>query len=38
MIVNKLYEILEVEFENIKVIDHIHFSESDGNLSFRFEY
>ena len=38
--VDKLYETLEsvVESENIKVIDHIHFSESDGNLSFRFEY
>ena len=38
--VDKLYETLEsvVESENIKVIDHIHFSESDENLSFRFEY
>ena len=38
--IDVLYKTLEdvVESENIKVIDHIHFSESDGNLSFRFEY
>lgn len=38
--VDVLYETLEsvVKKENIKCFEHIHFSESDGNLSFRFEY
>lgn len=38
--VDVLYETLEsvIKKENIECFEHIHFSESDGNLSFRFEY